>query len=553
MGEVLGCIDPSLQETHFGACEHSSTLWNSLEQLGHLLIPMQASFTWPYSWHLMHHIGICRSLQTFTNWSSTQMRPVRRQFAVSGFEHVTLSVVEVCLGDLLSGHLHKTAEVIKPSPRSLSHSIACKCVLLLGSNWPWHGTKWKMSGKVWCCIHALGLILVSKNRSLSHSLMKLSFDSEDSNLSRRAGLSSMVTLQIAWDGVGGASPSRVGSLLSIQLLKSCLSSCWALINFSLGVLFSSNGPYLIRSCFEASKTWCRSWGLACGAAREFIRDAGWTEWMAIIGDITGRRGHVAELRSLDIVAWLSLSMDLARASLLCCLTKSCRVRRSEACCCEVASRNFLADVAELRSRSMGLLTLLVIISMSLSDTTVARSSSAWSQSKWATELMPMSVSVGSLNANTTEKRISASFVLVHILLVSTQPFVLSQVLASFTEETGPDVALSCASRSALGEKSQLPSKGVLNRICERLHKSCFWFWMYLPCQGVLTGYLRAQKKILDVSRCGQMSNGKRSHVSGIPVHTELYTSRFVGVLSYWCLISCVLWVDMYSITNGWYI
>jgi hypothetical protein len=41
MGKELGCVNPSPQETHFGDYEHSSTLWNSLEQLGHLLIPMQ--------------------------------------------------------------------------------------------------------------------------------------------------------------------------------------------------------------------------------------------------------------------------------------------------------------------------------------------------------------------------------------------------------------------------------------------------------------------------------------------------------------------------------
>jgi hypothetical protein len=74
--EVLGCDNPSPHDTHFGALLQSPELCDSLEQLEHLQMPMQASWVCLYSWHFTHLIGMRKSLRTFTRWSSTRIRPV---------------------------------------------------------------------------------------------------------------------------------------------------------------------------------------------------------------------------------------------------------------------------------------------------------------------------------------------------------------------------------------------------------------------------------------------------------------------------------------------
>jgi hypothetical protein len=89
---------------------------------------------------------------------------------------------------------------------------------------------------------------------LPHSLTKLSLDAVESNLSKKVSLSRMVTLQTAQEGGRGTSPSRVGVQLLIQLLKSCLISHCASINFCHGGLVSSSGSYSIRSCFDVRET-----------------------------------------------------------------------------------------------------------------------------------------------------------------------------------------------------------------------------------------------------------------------------------------------------------
>ena len=98
--EELGCNDFSPHDTHFGALLQLFNLWNSLAQLEHFSTPMQVSCMWPYSWHLMHLMGIRRSLQMFTKWSSTWICPVRSLLAVFRLRHATFNVAVVWLGDL---------------------------------------------------------------------------------------------------------------------------------------------------------------------------------------------------------------------------------------------------------------------------------------------------------------------------------------------------------------------------------------------------------------------------------------------------------------------
>jgi hypothetical protein len=49
VGEELGCDEPSPQDMHFGALMQSFELWNSLAQLEHFSMPIQASCMCPYS------------------------------------------------------------------------------------------------------------------------------------------------------------------------------------------------------------------------------------------------------------------------------------------------------------------------------------------------------------------------------------------------------------------------------------------------------------------------------------------------------------------------
>ena len=121
--EELGCDEPSPQDTHLGALLQPLELCDSLAQLEHLSISKQVSCVCPYPWHLMHLIGIRKSLRTLTRWSSMQIRLVRSLLAVSGLRHATFKVAVAWLGDLFSGCLHHDANTIEPSTKSFSLSI----------------------------------------------------------------------------------------------------------------------------------------------------------------------------------------------------------------------------------------------------------------------------------------------------------------------------------------------------------------------------------------------------------------------------------------------
>ena len=121
--EELGCDEPSPQDTHLGALLQLLELCDSLVQLEHLSISKQVSCVCPYPWHLMHLIGIRKSLRTVTRWSSTRIRPVRSLLAVSGLRHATFKVAVAWLGDLFSGRLHHDANTIEPSTKPFSLSI----------------------------------------------------------------------------------------------------------------------------------------------------------------------------------------------------------------------------------------------------------------------------------------------------------------------------------------------------------------------------------------------------------------------------------------------
>jgi hypothetical protein len=122
------------------------------------------------------------------------------------------------LGDLLFGHLHRDAANIEPSGMSFSCSMLHRWASLVGSNRPWQGMKQKMIAKIWGQIFALGLIWVRRDGLFSHILVKFVLAVVDSNSKSRAGLSKMVTLQTAWEGGGGSSPSGVVAILLSVLI-----------------------------------------------------------------------------------------------------------------------------------------------------------------------------------------------------------------------------------------------------------------------------------------------------------------------------------------------
>ena len=68
--------------------------------------------------------------------------------------------------------------------------------------------------------------------------------------------------------------------------------------------------------------------------------------------------------------------------------------------------------------------------------------------------MAVLASAGSLNKSVADSKILDSFAAVLLSLIRSQPLLLSQDRVSFAEETGLGVAVTCASRSAQGEKSQ---------------------------------------------------------------------------------------------------
>ena len=77
------------------------------------------------------------------------------------------------------------------------------------------------------------------------------------------------------------------------------------------------------------------------------------------------------------------------------------------------------------------------------------------------EWMAVLTSGGRLNVSAAEKSISDSLFFEYGLLLSIQPFFLSQEQTSFAEVTGLEEARICASKLAWGEKSQLPSDDML--------------------------------------------------------------------------------------------
>ena len=68
--------------------------------------------------------------------------------------------------------------------------------------------------------------------------------------------------------------------------------------------------------------------------------------------------------------------------------------------------------------------------------------------------MAVLASAGSLNESVADNRMSVSFTLDGPSLFRSQPLLLSQDWASLAKVTGLGEALTCASRSSWGEKSQ---------------------------------------------------------------------------------------------------
>ena len=70
-----------------------------------------------------------------TKWSSIWIRPVKRRLAASGLAHKTFSVAVFWLGDLLSGHLHQTANTMESGGISFlaSASLSIARVKLSGA------------------------------------------------------------------------------------------------------------------------------------------------------------------------------------------------------------------------------------------------------------------------------------------------------------------------------------------------------------------------------------------------------------------------------------
>lgn len=75
--------------------------------------------------------------------------------------------------------------------------------------------------------------------------------------------------------------------------------------------------------------------------------------------------------------------------------------------------------------------------------------------------MAVSASYGSLNERATENKILASSFFEYSLLVRIKPIFSSQAQASLTVATGLAEALSCTSKSGLGNRFQLPNAGAL--------------------------------------------------------------------------------------------
>ena len=205
------------------------------------------------------------SFRTEIRWLSMWTHPVRRRLAMSGLIQATFKVVVVWLGNLLSGHLHREAVDIEFAGKLFSFSILHRCSWRLGSKGPVQGMNRKITAKVRSRICALWLILLSRSVSLSIISAKRFLDSAESNLSNMAGRSKIDTLWTARDCAGGGCPSAITGVvhLSIQPLKHCCISFWALANFGWGCSPSSRGPYSIKSCLAAKETRWITLGSAC--------------------------------------------------------------------------------------------------------------------------------------------------------------------------------------------------------------------------------------------------------------------------------------------------
>ena len=96
-------MDVVPQETQWGSlgvghavvmCSHAQMVqWSGLVHL---------SLKWPYSWHLLHHIGSCRSLLTTTLVLAMKTHSLRSLLAASANAQVILTLASCWLGALSS-------------------------------------------------------------------------------------------------------------------------------------------------------------------------------------------------------------------------------------------------------------------------------------------------------------------------------------------------------------------------------------------------------------------------------------------------------------------
>ena len=175
--------------------------------------------------------------------------------------------------------------------------------------------------------------------------------------------------------------------------------------------------------------------------------------------------------------WFCVSFAEASANKLtssaCCLVESCNLSNSDACFCDVTSRNSLAADTDSFNAPRGALILSITFSIITSVTVVAISLSAWSRRRKATKRIMELASAGSLKDKVAERSISASFNLEFSSEGSNHPLFSSQDRASLAKVTRLGDAVICASMSAWVEKFQGLCADVLLGLTLDLQEA-FW-------------------------------------------------------------------------------
>jgi hypothetical protein len=140
----------------------------------------------------------------------------------------------------------------------------------------------------------------------------------------------------------------------------------------------------------------------------------------------------------------------------------------------------------------------------------------------------------------TENRTSMSLFFKQGSLESTQPCFLSQVQASLTDETGLAEALSCASKSALGTKYQLPSKEALVLDSQEVLQGLIFALEKSPIMGNRADEFERTAEKEKVTQRGIIvteSQEGDDHESGRPVHTgyikAVFRSSFYPYHYFW--------------------